>query len=598
MLKGSNDQQLLKIGIRKETIVFYQIWQELVNSKTLDVYQYRIHTSLSIIEEMIQILDKTLAGLFVGNANIEACREEAIYILKRDPVMLQYYKPILNRVLHSLSKSLKESEEKKRLKYQLKYLRKNIKESYLENVLQSIYMGIQNGKIEDVELNANTAVGQAIHNGWSAQALEDLLRFFRDGELFELQWENFSSALLNTKRVRHDVLINIPLQRKKQSEQTKTLDALQELNLEMKNYDEIVRIFSDIKDIGQLLKSEKRYFHVSVEAYDIYTAAHLAIKDISEKLNIASFYNLLGAWDLSSVVIIPINSISKYHRSLTAEKIYQTYDYIDGSGKIFEYTQKIFLDDTKKEIREKLQGAFSYANISRASLFQEEKYMNLWVALESLARTGLHADIITNVKATVPAAVSIRYIYRVVRNYVEDCIRCCVKFDFSKINIDMHQNSKQKMVQETIKIFQDKEMYLELLRKSSIHSLLKYRTEKIHTLLTDVTVAKEKVENHYKHVEWQIQRLYRIRNEIAHAALQEQTSLIVYIEHLYDYLSTYISEILTCLCDKGQTSLEEALCSIKDNYDIFMEFEKEREYEILENTVLQTGIINLIGTNI
>ena len=224
--------------------------------------------------------------------------------------------------------------------------------------------------------------------------------------------------------------------------------------------------------------------------------------------------------------------------------------------------------------------------------------MNLWVALESLARTGLHADIITNVKATVPAAVSIRYIYRVVRNYVEDCIRCCVKFDFSKINIDMHQNSKQKMVQETIKIFQDKEMYLELLRKSSIHSLLKYRTEKIHTLLTDVTVAKEKVENHYKHVEWQIQRLYRIRNEIAHAALQEQTSLIVYIEHLYDYLSTYISEILTCLCDKGQTSLEEALCSIKDNYDIFMEFEKEREYEILENTVLQTGIINLIGTNI
>ena len=34
--------------------------------------------------------------------------------------------------------------------------------------------------------------------------------------------------------------------------------------------------------------------------------------------------------------------------------LYQTYDYIDSSGRIFEDTKNIFLDDTKKEIREKL----------------------------------------------------------------------------------------------------------------------------------------------------------------------------------------------------------------------------------------------------
>ena len=64
--------------------------------------------------------------------------------------------------------------------------------------------------------------------------------------------------------------------------------------VERKGYDNLVKEFPDIEDIGQLLKSEKRYFHVSVEAYDIYTVAHLAILTISEKLNIASFYNLLG----------------------------------------------------------------------------------------------------------------------------------------------------------------------------------------------------------------------------------------------------------------------------------------------------------------
>ena len=159
MLKGSNNQQLLQRGIKEEVVVFYQMWQELVNSKTLDVYQYRVLTSLSAIEEMIQVLNKTLAGLLVNDANIEACREETMHILNHDPVMSKYYKPVLNRLLHSLGNKPKTDAEKQRLKYQLKYLSESIEVSYLENALKNVYSGIQNGKIEDIEVNANTVVG-------------------------------------------------------------------------------------------------------------------------------------------------------------------------------------------------------------------------------------------------------------------------------------------------------------------------------------------------------------------------------------------------------------------------------------------------------
>ena len=101
-------------------------------------------------------------------------------------------------------------------------------------------------------------------------------------------------------------------------------------------------------------------------------------------------------------------------------------EYLDSSGRVFESTRKIFADETKRAICDRLQGAFSYTNISRSSLFQEEKYMNLWVALESLARTDMYSNIISNVKETVPAAICIRYIYRIVRNFAEDCKRCRV----------------------------------------------------------------------------------------------------------------------------------------------------------------------------
>ena len=42
MLKNQNDEQLKQRGISEKVIPFYQVWQELVNAKTLDIYQYRI----------------------------------------------------------------------------------------------------------------------------------------------------------------------------------------------------------------------------------------------------------------------------------------------------------------------------------------------------------------------------------------------------------------------------------------------------------------------------------------------------------------------------------------------------------------------------
>lgn len=128
-----------------------------------------------------------------------------------------------------------------------------------------------------------------------------------------------------------------------------------------------------------------------------------------------------------------------------------------------------------------------------------------------------------------------------------------------------------------------------------MNMLLKFRTESIHKLLTDSRVTVEKIKKHYDRISWQIQRLYRIRNEIAHAALQEQNLLITYVEHLYDYLSTYISEITTCMIENDLYSIEEVLSLLKDNYDVFIAYANNKEDDILQATVLRTGIINLIS---
>lgn len=565
MLKGNNDSKLLENGIIEIVIPFYQIWQEIVNEKTLDIYQYRILTSLSALKELSLVLNKTLKGIFTNDANIDSCREETLYIINSDCILEKYCRGITNRLKFCLGNKPKSDADKNRMLAHVNYAIKEIQYLYEKWTLRELKDAIVRQDMRIIVELSNVVASQAANNGWSAHALMDLLRYFRSERDFDEQWHLFETSLLNHDKQEHDVLIFISFRNQKNGVETDTLERLSNMGLEILEYEKLVQEYSNLDDIQSLLNAQKRYFRVRVKAFDIYSAAHTAIRRISDQLNMASFYNLVSAWDLSSVSIVAINSVTNYHKQFLASQLYKTYDYLESSGTIFSYTKDIFTDETKRELREKLTGSFGYANISRASLFQEEKYMNLWVALESLARTKMYPDIISNVKQTVPAAMSLRYIYRIVRNYVEDCARCNVEFKFTNYEIDMKQDTKQKLVEQTIHLFLTPDLYSELLEKCKVNSLLFYRTQAVYDILSNVKILKKKVKNHHDRVQWQIQRLYRVRNEIAHAALQNETSLVPYIEHLYDYLATYITEIVSCICVYQEGTVEEALAHIKDN---------------------------------
>ena len=46
------------------------------------------------------------------------------------------------------------------------------------------------------------------------------------------------------------------------------------------------------------------------------------------------------------------------------------------------------------------------------------------------------------------------------------------------------------------------------------------------------------------------------------------------------------------MVENGQKSIEEALCSIKDNYDVFIMYAENNESDILTNSVLKAGVID------
>ena len=114
--------------------------------------------------------------------------------------------------------------------------------------------------------------------------------------------------------------------------------------------------------------------------------------------------------------------------------------------------------------------------------------MNIQIALESLCRIDTYENIVNSIITLVPNAICLGYPYRLVRNFLEDCIRCDLKFDFSTKTIDLKSDNKKKLITETIDVFRDPTLYAELETKCQVNALLYQRYGEMLRFLMDAQV--------------------------------------------------------------------------------------------------------------
>lgn len=586
MLRDKNNDKLQGRGIENQFFLFYQLWLELVNVKTLDTYQYKVLYSIKAMDELVEVIENRLNGFYLTNHNIKACREETLEIVKNDLILKKYYSHQYNVLLSCLGKSYEKSNEQKFLKHKILSLKNTMSKDYFAYLSNDLLDAIKNQEKYKIVCLTNILVSYCIDMGWSPKALNDKVQIFKEDGTIEEKWRWFIESLGKNQQSQYCILINLFLKASSMSiEQVSQI--IYSLGVKIISYDDVVLQYPYVSD--KLKK--KNYMVVNVTAYDIFSATMQSLNSISEALNMLSFYNMIDGWNIKDIKFIAIDLEKQYSKLILPSDLYGTYDYLDSSSKIFECTKRIFSLQNNEKLQNKLRGVFGYANISKNSLFQEEKYMNIWVALESLARTDLYTDIITNVLENVPSALCIRYIYRLVRNFCEDLLRCEVTLE--ELNIDLLQEEKEELVTNVINVFRGDD-YEILKEKCRVNELLEYRCDEIQKILVDGKVTWEKITMHHKRIDWQLQRLYRIRNEIAHSALQERTSLLIYIEHLFDYLATFVSEIVTRVDENGIENIEQVFMNIQDNYNEFDSICSKAKGKVDSAEVLPKGIIDLI----
>lgn len=575
MIKDYNNSNLSDLGIEENKFLFYQVWKELTDKRTFDSYQYKLFNVVDGTKELIHNVNRFLENMVTTTHSIEAVSGELIKEIKKDFVLSNKFNSLKNSMLSTLGTKYVSCYNYKALLYKMNFYLHELETNYDEALIDCLCDSINNSNEENIIKLTAVFISRCINQGWSAGALykkissnnDDIKIFLK--KIFSSQKQNY--AVMFPFRLK----ILPPTGKTKEESRSYVIEQMKKFDIHVYTKEEIIR---ENENIDSDLFKNSEYMVVKCEAKDVFTASHNAITEISNMLNMFGFFSVIESWNISNQTWIVFNLEHPYTKKLTPKDIYETYEYLDSSSNVYFRVEKIINSETSDaEFVQKLLSSFNYATLSRLSVSVEEKFINMWIAVESLLRLDSHDNIIGNIITNVSSACSIRYVYKEIRNFIEDCYRCGISLEFGGITVNHNDSNKELLVENIIKIFRNDQLYEELCTRCSICSLLKNRCVKFHTLLNDEKQLINQIKSHNQTIKWHLDRLYRIRNEIAHSANKQFISVVGYTEHLYDYLATYISELVRFSVEKEITNAGELSTAIIDNYNQFLFIAEEKK---------------------
>lgn len=571
MLKNENNDDLISRNVNEEYIYFIQLWRELTDSRTLDSYQAKLLYIISAFKELIEVIKNTLNSSYSTDHNIEACKDELSDLVSGDLILKKHYPDLQKIIIKQLHISSKQTNEKYALLHQIESFLIKLEPDYCNKVFIELEQSISSKNLAEIKFYTNTIVSSLIDKGWSLKALHNLIKLLYNSSIDSSKWTQFKNLCTSANVDKYKIYIPLKIQYPPSNKEI-IIQNLKILNsdIEIKEGNDIITELQEENVIRNKFKIDQSYVILTEESYDYYAATAKAVNEYAILLNSLSFYHLISPWTLSGITFITLQVNNSVGKIIEVSNLYGMNDYFGGLSYYFNLSKNIVCNKNNP-LRTKFLATYSYANIGKATYSQEERFINIWISLESLCKSDMYSTIIENLSENVPPALCRRYIFSLYKNFYEDIKRCNVDITtFASKSFVIDSNTKiRNVVKYITEILTTESLYNELLEKCKVNSLLLSRCAEIYSLATDYKVIIQKLQKHYKNVTNQIIRLYRIRNKIAHTAMSSNTSLVLYTEHLSNYLFTFIGEVLSY--SKHSNSIPQIFSMIKDNYDAFSE---------------------------
>lgn len=541
----------------KSQRLFIEAWYSMVNRESLDSYRAKCMGTISILEELILLLESKVDPNS-KKPYIEYSILEAFKIIKADRVIATHFDNE-KKILFGQLEEVKSSKDYKLCSYFVRdYLgRLQNENSYCFHLIDGLENSIFNTKADQEIVDyTSSLLSYLINYGYSLESLNALIEgiFIKNNSLPKPSFKD-SFAFLKRTIARPTSDYKIIFRLIGSSKRGKIPERIGNI---------IINENSDIdcedKNVKKLLTPNVQHLfaEVTVNACDDRGAGLLAKQQLNTALDLLRFEFE------EEVVSIHNKFVSIRNDFLTVKGKYRVFGMPDlipnpkttlGSHQITEFIDKVeailnrddFLEDGKSKIR----AALRFIRTGRDAEVLENKFLNWWTALEYLTVRPETSPKILDVEKYLAAISVVEYLEKHLHH-----IRKALDYSGTSPSETVKEKYQIQRFSELksgdfFDVLRDENETQNLIASLDTYEMLKYRLSK----LSDVIIKngiRDFLISHENNVKWQIQRIYRIRNAIVHNADHTlNLSLIAanleyYLRRIFLFLINTIHQLDKC----------------------------------------------------
>src|SRR5690625_529404 len=581
MEKGQNNHHLNQMkNLSNQQIFFIQRWLEILHYRTHGSYSLKFLNTHQAIKEIYQVSSSYLNKEIKSQRHLEMVIQETSKIIEEDEIFKEKSPAHFSLLQNVFKGSLKSNDTKiYAIQFQAKNTLNHIEGKYLSWLIEGLQPLLISESVEStdkkelfslldkIDYLINLLLSELVGQDWSVERLYSLGVELKDNlkRNIDYPWEKFFGVLRQSKE---EYICIFPVDGEVSSELKRLMI---KVGINVKNGDECLSYYSDYQ-LRSHITDKRDYISISVKAYDTYAGVNLAWSNLMQILNIIGYYgHELPLIDSKPFILYPDKK--HFNRNAGLTNIYKK-SLIKAPESMINQMVSLIDDRDKRTSINKIVNVFNYITLSHESNSQESKFLNLWIALEAIVETPVYDGEIERVKEIVSSIHCENYIYSILRNFHEDCNRCDVAY------IPNQKNDWNFEPYELLNILTDQidhnktEQFLDKCLNKNI--LLGYRFHNLNEIFKNGKSVSKVIYNHQTRVKQHLQRLYRIRNFIVHAA-KTNFNLKLFTKHLDEYVDLTISTINFRLSD-GDDNIPEALSSIKNSVNAKIEILKNSKH--------------------
>lgn len=222
--------------------------------------------------------------------------------------------------------------------------------------------------------------------------------------------------------------------------------------------------------------------------------------------------------------------------------------------------------------RDQLTSALQHHRLALSAMTDESRLLNMWIALETLCmRTD--GSIIDAVCSQASASIAGRKIPKLLSAVAAAIAGNCREKEIEDVSDALPNSTPSRItLRDLFDALLDKKEGEKIeahYKHISGSMLLCYRVHQCRQILSRRDSVVDQLLQHRRNIDWQIRRIYRARNQIAHTG-RGPRDLTRLIQHLHSYLGATLHNLLFDLCKHPTWTIPTALSHRVRGYDRYL----------------------------